>query len=155
MYLVRGNVTWTHGATHDFGPAPISDARSPRTTEVDRGGRTFPMAVGVGGGVRRDTESWPEQVPNRWLMQIRRRHIAQMLKNGRLKICESVPSPIGETRPRNTRNKPADVSTVSPLHASRLFFILLGSSEAFLLVPHVVPLSQSTVIYFSFTYVYF
>lgn len=47
-----------------------------------------------------------------------------MLKNGRLKICESVPSAIGETRPRNTRNKtPAmfqrfSTSVPSPLHPS-------------------------------------
>lgn len=33
-----------------------------------------------------------------------------MLKNGRLKICESVRPAIGETPPRNTRNKSADVS---------------------------------------------
>ena len=33
-----------------------------------------------------------------------------MLKNGRLKICESVRSAIGETVACNTRNKSADVS---------------------------------------------
>lgn len=38
-----------------------------------------------------------EQGWNRWFMQIRRRRIAQMLKNGRLKICESVRPAIGET----------------------------------------------------------
>lgn len=46
------------------------------------------------------------RISSRWLMQIRRRCIGQMLKNGRLKICGSVPSAIGETRPHNTRNKP-------------------------------------------------
>lgn len=51
-----------------------------------------------------------EQGWNRWFMQIRRRCIAQMLKNGRLKICESVRAAIGETVARNTRNKSADVS---------------------------------------------
>lgn len=60
-----------------------------------------------------------EQGWNRWFMQIRRRRIAQMLKNGRLKICESVRPAIGETVARNTRNKSADVSDGSSFSSRR------------------------------------
>jgi len=126
------------------------NGRSPETIKQPQKG--FPR-----GGARRDSESPPEQVPNRWLMQIRRRRIAQMLKNGRLKICESVPLAIGETRPRNTRNKPfaRDVSTVFRSSACPLPpHLSFGSSEAFPF-ERPIPSSSSTVIYFSFTYVYF
>nr|KAF7396850.1 hypothetical protein H0235_016387 [Vespula pensylvanica] len=43
---------------------------------------------------RRNTKSFAEQASNRRFMQIRRGCMAQMLKNGRLKICESVPAAI-------------------------------------------------------------
>jgi len=79
-----------------------------------------------------ETKSWSEQVPNRWLMQIRHRRIAQMLKNGRLKICESVPFAIGETRPRNTRNKIPAMFQRFPTFFLRL---LLRSSEDFPFTP--------------------
>lgn len=45
---------------------------------------------------RRNTKSFAEQASNRRFMQIRRGCMAQMLKNGRLKICESVPAAIGK-----------------------------------------------------------
>jgi len=130
-------------------PARVND-RSPETIKQPQEG--FPR-----GGARRDSKSPPEQVPNRWLMQIRRRRIAQMLKNGRLKICESVPLAIGETRPRNTRNKPfaRDVSTVFRSPACPLPpHLSFGSSEAFPFERHPVLLVYSNI-YFSFTYVYF